>query len=92
MKEIKKEITTEQIVYEVTKEELEKIKRDERNKGIYDIIGYLRFSIKNYRYKLNLGGMQSLLGNIIDFISDNTNNIENTYGYSFNEYIRKYRT
>ena len=32
MKEIKREVTTEQVVYEITKEELDSIKREERNK------------------------------------------------------------
>ena len=91
MKEIKKEITTEKVVYEITKEELEKIKRDERSKGRYDVIDYLGFSLGNYRYKINFAGMRSLIENIVDFILDNTNNIENTYGYNFNEYVRKYR-
>lgn len=43
MKEFENEITTKQIVYEITKEELEEIKRTERNKGRYDIIEYLNF-------------------------------------------------
>ena len=91
MKEIKKEIVTEQVVYEITKEELEKIKRDERNKGRYDIMNYLKFSIGNYCYEINLAGMRNLIGNICDFVTGNTNNIENTYGYNFSEYVRKYR-
>ena len=32
MKEIKREVTTEQVVYEISKEELDSIKREERNK------------------------------------------------------------
>ena len=30
MREIKREVTTEQVVYEITKEELDSIKREER--------------------------------------------------------------
>lgn len=38
MKEIKREVTTEQVVYEITKEELDSIKREERNKGRDDVL------------------------------------------------------
>lgn len=87
MKEIKREITKEQIVYEITKEELDAIKTAERNKGRVDVLNYFIFSIKNYRYKINLTGMQNLIENIVDFSSNKTNGIENTYGYSFHDYI-----
>ena len=53
MKEIKREVTTEQTVYEVTKEELEKIKHDARIEGRYDILKYFCFALQNYRYELN---------------------------------------
>ena len=91
MKEVRKEILTEQIVYEITKEELEEIKRNERTNGRYDIVGYLSFAMKNYIYEINLGGMMSLIKEIIKFLNDETNTISNTYGYSLNNYIRRYR-
>ena len=87
MKEIKEEITKEQIVYEIKKEELEAIKIAERNKGRSDILDYLAFSFKNYRYELNLRGIQHLCENLIDFLNGKTIFIENTYGYSFHDYI-----
>ena len=92
MQEIEKEITTKQVVYEITKEELERIKIEERNKGRYDIVEYLKFAIKYYHYELNLGGVSNLVSDIIDFVTDRTNNIGNNYGYSFDEYVRRYRT
>ena len=85
MKEIKKEITKEQIVYDITKEELEAIKKEARIKGRKDIINYFSFSMKNYYYVLNIGGMQHLFENIIDFLSGKTNTIRNSYGYSFRD-------
>lgn len=87
MKEIKKEVTKEQIVYEITKEELEAIKRKERIGGRNDILGYMRFSIKFYRYKLNIRGMELLIENLIDFVSGKTNIIENACGYSLHDYV-----
>ena len=87
MKEIKREITKEQIVYEITKEELEAIKMKERNEGRVDVLNYFTFSITNYKYEMNLRGMQNLIENIVDFLSNKTNAIENIYGYSFHDYI-----
>lgn len=91
MKEIKKEITREEIVYEVTKEELDSIKREERIKGRNDVMDYIGFSMHNYHYKMNLGGMQSFLCELIDFVADKTITIQNVYGYSFKDYINKYK-
>ena len=87
MKEIKKEITREQIVYEITKEELESIKIAERNRGRKDIINYLIFSLKNYRYELNFSGTQRFCLNLVEFLNGEKNIIENIYGYSFHYYI-----
>lgn len=91
MKEIKKEVTTEQVIYEISKEELESIKREERNKGRYDILGYIGFALKNYHCKLNLYGLSELVGDLVNFMSDKTNTIQNVYGYSFWDYMKKYR-
>ena len=91
MKEAKKSIPVGEIVYEITEEELEKIKRREREEGRIDIANYLIFSIKHYSYKLNLAGVTELIGDIIDFITNRTDCIGNIYGYSFHEYVRKYR-
>lgn len=91
MKEIKSTIITEQTIYEITKDELDAIKRNERAEGRMDVAMYLSFAIKHYYCELNLFGVTSLLGDIVDFLCEKTNTIRNTYGYSFGEYIRKYR-
>lgn len=88
MKEIKKEIIKEQVVYEITKEELEAIKIAERNKGRTDILDYLAFSINNYLYELNLKGLQYLCENLVDFLNGKTTIIKNVYGYSFRDFIK----
>lgn len=91
MKEIKKEVTTEQIVYEISKEELEFIKREERAKGRYDIIEYLCFTMKYYLYEINIAGATNFIKELCDFLLDKTNTIQNTYRYSFGDYLKKYR-
>lgn len=88
MKEIKKEVITEQTIYEITKEELDKIKKDKRIEGIQDISNYVLFSLKNYKYKLNITGVYDLIVAIIDFLDNKTNIIENTYGYSFEDFCK----
>ena len=90
MKEIKREVTTEQVVYEITKEELDSIKREERNKGRDDVLGYIGFSIKNYRYEITIAGIKKFVEELVDFLSDRTSTIQNIYGYSFWDYIKKY--
>lgn len=87
MKEIKRTEVKNQIVYEITKEELEAIKITERNKGRVDILSYLVFSIKNYRWEFNLKGIKLYFENLIDFLDDKTTIIENIYGYSFHYYV-----
>lgn len=82
--EVKESITT---IYEITKEELEQIKCEERRKGRNEIIDYLAFALKNYHYKLNLAGIKNLMEDITDFLSRRSNTIRNTYGYSFKDYI-----
>lgn len=87
MIEIKKEILKEQIVYEITKEELEKIKRDERNKGRKEMLNYIGFSIVNFPYKLNLYGVNELVSDICTFINGEANGIPNTRQCSFSDYV-----
>ena len=88
MKEFIRKTENTEIVYEITKEELEMTKKLEREKGRQDVIGYLAFSLKNYRYELNLKGLNNLVHNLVDFLSGKTNTIENLYGYSFYDYIK----
>lgn len=88
MTEIKREVVKEQIIYEITKEELDKIKKDERNKGRAEMISYIGFCLSNFPYKLNLGGVSEFISQLCDFIKGTTIGIENTYNYSFSDYIR----
>ena len=90
MKEVKREVTKEEIMYEITKEELSRLKKEERRKGRYDILGYLCFSIKYYQYELNIAGMKCLVEDIFKFVTDQTNTIRNWHGYSFDDYVREY--
>lgn len=87
MLEIKKEVVKEQIVYEVSKEELEKIKRDELNKGRKEMLNYIGFCIVNFPYELNLYGVTELTSGICKFINGETVGIPNKHKYSFMGYV-----
>lgn len=53
MKEFEREVISKQIVYEITKEELEAIKRDAREKGRVDVAEYIGFCwVKFYLEKI----------------------------------------
>jgi len=91
MEEVRQVISVEQTTYVLTKEELEKLKKDERIKGRNDILDYLQFSIKNYRYEMNIYGMKQLIVDIIDFITKTKNIVDNTYRYSFSDYIKRFK-
>ena len=45
----------------------------------------------NYYLELNFSGIQKMFKDIIDFWVGNTSTIRNVYGYSFKEYVHKYR-
>ena len=91
MKEFKKNVVTEQIVYEITKEELNKIKEEERRKGRQDVIEYLSLTIQKYVLVFNLGGQLNWLKEAIDFLYGRTNSINNLCGYSFQDFVKKCR-
>ena len=88
MKEIKKEIVKEQIIYEITKEELDKIKKDERNKGRDEMISYVGFCLSNFSYELNLYGISEFISQLCTFIKGKSIGIDNAYEYSFYDYLK----
>lgn len=91
MKEIKREVTKEQIVYEITKEELNKIKQEARNEGRQDVLEYICFAIKRYRLKMNFGGITEFFSELVDFVSQESHTIRNTANYSFWDYINNFK-
>lgn len=89
------------IFYEIAKEDFEKLKdiiaeereiirKEERNKGREDVANYIFFCGKYYPLELNMAGICSLCKEIIDLMCGKTDRIENTYGYSFEDYVEKY--
>lgn len=99
---IRKTTRDGQIFYEIAKEDFEKLKdiiteeieeirREERNKGRDDVVNYIFFSAKNFHLEFNITGINSFVRGIICFVCGETDTIENVYGYSFWDYVEKYR-
>lgn len=84
-------VTEEKIIIELTKEEFEKIKQEQRKLGRDDVAGYIAFSLKNYKLKMNLGGIFEFVHNLIDFLNKDTKYIPNTFEYTFSDYLNEYR-
>jgi hypothetical protein len=92
MREFTRTVEKEQTVYEITKEELEDIKREARNKGRYDVIEYVRFAWNNFYLELNLAGRQNFLIDMFNCIVNEEGIIKNMYNLSFKDYVKKYRS
>ena len=92
MKEFTRTIETEEVVYEITKEELLKIKREERVKGRMDIVEYVSFAFDNFYLVLNFHGKMEFMKQMFHFIVNDAPGIENINKLSFQDYIKKYRS
>ena len=68
MKKYEKETVISEEFYEISKEELEKIKKQERARGRSDSNNIL-FCYSNYILKINLGGLLEFLKEILGFLN-----------------------
>lgn len=91
VKEFTRTVEKEQTVYEITKEELDEIKRKARNNGRYDIIEYVIFAWNNYYLQLNVGGKHQFLIDMFNCIVNEEDTIKNIHNLSFKDYVKKYR-
>lgn len=89
MKKYKKETVISEEFYEISKEELEKIKKQERARGRSELAEYILFCYSNYILKMNLGGLLEFLKEILGFLNREKDGISNKYEISFFEYIKK---
>ena len=84
-----KEKTIEQTitVIEMTEAELSNIKQEERKNGQRDVFEYLKFVIKNYKYDFTISSVFKFFVNLIKFANGETDIIENSYNYSFQDFL-----
>lgn len=91
MKEIKRNVTELKTLYEISEDELIKIKRKERAKGRQDVAEYIDFAFCNYIYEMNIRGMMGFIERLIKFCRLEINNIDNYYKYNLSDFVKKYR-
>ncbi len=91
MKTIKRNITESKVFYEISEDELNEIRREERAKGRQDVAEYIDFAYCNYIYKMNIGGAIGFIERVIKFCRFEINNIDNHYKYNFFDFVKKYR-
>lgn len=78
---------------ECIKKGLEQIKKEEREKGREDIKDYILFCGQNFPHG-GIKGLESVLmffEEIADFINGSSLGIANKYGYTFEEFVRRFR-
>lgn len=81
------EITITQMVYELTKEELDDIKQKSYNEGLNDLSNYIMYCIRNSNYVFNYGYAMKTIGRLFDFFTGKTNMIENQKNITFQQFI-----
>lgn len=89
MKKYEKQITVSEEFYEISKEELEKIKKAERVRGRAELADYILFCYSNYILKMNVGGLFEFLKEVLDFLGRKKNEISNKYEIGFFDYAKE---
>lgn len=88
MKKYEKQITVSEEFYEISKEELEKIKKAERVRGRAELADYILFCYSNYIFKINVGGVFEFLKEVLDFLARKKDEISNKYEINFFDYAK----
>lgn len=89
MKKYEKQITVSEEFYEISKEELEKIKKAERVRGRVELADYILFCYSNYIFKINVGGVFEFLKEVLDFLARKKDKISNKYEIGFFDYAKE---
>lgn len=90
MKKYTNQIEKEEIIYELTQDELCDLLKNSFNKSKKYIGDYILFCYNHYIYKLNISGLIDLLSDIISFVCGNSNYIRNTYKLDYFDFLNKY--
>ena len=90
MKEFIKGSVEHKVFYEISEDELNEIKINERGKGRCDVANYILYAYNNYIYKMNIGGICDFCKNVITFCSEGKK-INGCKGYDFFDFVEKFR-
>lgn len=89
MKKYEKQITVSEEFYEISKEELEKMKKSERARGRSELANYILFCFSNYIFKTNIGGLLEFLKELLSFLDRKEDKISNICEINFFDYVKK---
>lgn len=76
---------------ELSEKELKKIKSESRAAGRKDVAEYIFYALSNYIYELNIGGINSFIHELMQFLKRRSNGIRNHGIYDFFEWCEKER-
>ena len=91
MKKIEKNIVSSKVFYELSEEELDEMKAESRAAGRKDVAEYIFYALSNYVYELNIGGVNSFMHELIQFLKRKSDGIRNHGMYDFFEWCEKER-
>lgn len=91
MKRIEKNIVSSEVFYELSEKELKEIKSESREAGRKDVTEYIFYALSNYVYELNIGGVDSFMHELIQFLKRKSDGIRNRGIYDFFEWCEKER-
>ena len=91
MKRIEKNIVSSEVFYELSEKELKEIKSESREAGRKDVEEYIFYTLSNYVYELNIGGVNSFMHELIQFLKRKSDGIRNRGIYDFFEWCEKER-
>lgn len=91
MKRTEKNIVSSEVFYELSEKELKEIKSESRAAGRKDVTEYIFYALSNYVYELNIGGVDSFMHELIQFLKRKSDGIRNRGIYDFFEWCEKER-
>lgn len=89
MKRIEKNIVSSEVFYELSEKELKEIKSESREAGRKDVAEYIFYALSNYVYELNIGGVDSFMHELIQFLKRKSDGIRNRGIYDFFEWCER---
>ena len=84
-----KEVTATQKIYELTEQELKRIKCDAYNDGADHVLRYIIYCIDNTKYKRNLWWISHFVKELCDF-KQGKDYMENKNNLTFREFLDRY--
>lgn len=85
------EVTKKEKIYELTESEYNELINKERSYGARKTKEYIGFCWDNYYYELNIKGMMNFIRDLMYFVNNKNNYIDNIYDLSFWQWLERNR-